>query len=152
MKKLQRTANIGLYGSLLISLLTVCIYYFWNYRFYVNEGGFRFMTVAGCVLAVLTLAAILFTVRKSVPRIRQLDSIDERLKRYTEQTSNIYLTTLGVVVVECVFITFSHNSVLFMLLMVMVLLLFLLYPNHYRIKVDLGLTDEEWEQLENSHQ
>lgn len=149
LKKIRRTANIGLYGSLGISLITMGVYFLWNYRFYANDRGFRFMLIAGAVLAVLALVTILFTVRTSIPKIRQLDDIEERMKRYQEQTANIYYTTFAIVTIECVLITLSHNSTLFMLLLVLVLMLFLLYPNSVKVKVDLGLTEEEATQYIN---
>ncbi len=147
LKKISRTANFGLYGSLLVSVATLALYYLWNRRFYINEQGFRFMLIAGCVLSVLAICTILFIVRKSTPKLRQMDDLNAKLAKYSEQVSNIYLTTLGIVVVECVLITLSHNSVLFMLLMLLVLTLFMLYPNHMKIKTDLGLSDEQMTEL-----
>lgn len=143
LKKIHRTANIGLYGSIIVTLATLALYYLWNYRFYMNDSGFKFLLIAGSVLAVLAIVTVLFTVRRSIPRIRQTDGIENKLKKYAEQTSNIYLTTLGIIVVECVIITLSHNNTLFMLIIVMVLMLILLYPNSLKVKVDLGLTDDE---------
>ena len=145
--KIRRTANVGLYGSLIVSIATLALYYLWNKRFYANEQGFRFMLVAGCVLAVLAICTILFTVRKSNPKLRGLDDVNEKLSKYADQVSNIYLTTFAIVVVECVLITLSHNSILFMLLMLLVLTLFMLYPNHLKVKIDLGLTDEQVTEL-----
>ena len=147
LKKISRTANVGLYGSLAVSIVTLALYYLWNKRFYINEQGFRFMLVAGCILAILAICTILFTVRKSTPKLRQMDDLNEKLGKYSDQVSNIYLTTLGIVVVECVLITLSHNSILFMLLMLLVLTLFMLYPNHLKVKTDLGLSDEQMSEL-----
>lgn len=146
-RKIRRSANIGLYGSLGVSVATIALYVLWNYRFYANARGYQFMLVAGCVLAVLSIVTILFTVRKSVPRLRQNDDLEQKLSKYAEQTSNIYITTLAIVVVECVLLTLSHNSTLIMLLMLLVVLLFLLYPNMLKIKVDLGLSDEQMKTL-----
>ena len=52
-----------------------------------------------------------------------------------------------VVLIICIFMVLSNQKVLLMLAMVSVLTLFLGYPNIYRIKVELGLTDEEMKQL-----
>ena len=41
----------------------------------------------------------------------------------------------------------SSQNVLLMLAMVTVLMLILAYPNIYKVKVDLGLTDEEMTSL-----
>ena len=150
LKKIRRPASIGLYGSIGVAILTLRLYLFGHYRFYANEHTYSAMLVAGSVLAVLAVITILFTVRKSTPRLRQMEDIQSKLTKYAEQTTNIYYTSLAIVVVECILITLSHNSVLFMLLIILVLTLILLYPNILKIKVDLGLSDEEVAQLENS--
>ena len=54
---------------------------------------------------------------------------------------------LVVILLLCAFTLFSARNVLLMLALVSVLVLFLNYPNIYRIKVDLGLTDEEMRSL-----
>ena len=54
---------------------------------------------------------------------------------------------LAVVVLICVFTVLSAQNVLLMLAMVSTLMLILAYPNIYRIKVELGLTDEEMKSL-----
>ena len=51
------------------------------------------------------------------------------------------------VVLLCAFTLRSARNPLLMLAIVTVLVLFLNYPNMYRIKVDLGLTDEEMHSL-----
>ena len=53
------------------------------------------------------------------------------------------MTMLAVVVILCVFTFASGRTVLLMLAMVSTLVLFLNYPNIYRIKIDLGMTDDE---------
>ena len=53
----------------------------------------------------------------------------------------------AVVFIICLFMVLSNQKVLLMLAMVSVLTLFLTYPNIYRIKVELGLTDEEMKTL-----
>ena len=60
---------------------------------------------------------------------------------------SLYTTMLAVVVVLCAFTILSARNVLLMLAIVSVLVLFLNYPNIYRMKVDLGLTDEEMKNL-----
>ena len=54
---------------------------------------------------------------------------------------------LVVILLLCAFTLFSARNVLLMLALVSVLVLFLNYPNIYRIKVDLELTDEEMRSL-----
>ena len=47
----------------------------------------------------------------------------------------------------CVFTVLSARNVLLMLTLVTVLVLFLNFPNMYRIKVDLGLDDDQMHAL-----
>ena len=53
----------------------------------------------------------------------------------------------AVVVLLCLMTVLSGQNVLLMLSMVATLTLFLAYPNIYKVKVDLGLTDEEMKSL-----
>ncbi len=46
-------------------------------------------------------------------------------------------------VIECVLIVLMSDTALLMITILLILLLFLSYPNMYKIKNDLGLTDEE---------
>ena len=69
LKKIRRSANIGLYGSIGIVLLTVVIHYC-PYRVSPQSPEVaRWMLISGVVLAVLAIAMSLMTIRKSVPRI-----------------------------------------------------------------------------------
>jgi hypothetical protein len=54
---------------------------------------------------------------------------------------------LVVVVLICIFSLLSTKKELLMLAMVSTLMLILAYPNIYRIKVELGLTDDEMKSL-----
>lgn len=146
-KKIQRRANIGLYGSLIIGVATLLFHQFCHYRFYVNDYGHRLMLIGGSVLTVLVVATILLTVRRSLPQIRQLDSVEERLKRYTDLVANLYNSTLAVVFIDCLIVVLAHESTLFMLLLLLVMCLVMLYPSSLKMKVDLGLTDEQFDQL-----
>lgn len=146
-KKIQRRANIGLYGSLIVGIATLLYHSFCHYRFYVNDYGHRLMLIGGAVLTVLVVATILLTVRRTIPQIRQLDSVEERLQRYANYIANLYNSTLAVVVIDCVLVVLSNDSTLFMLLLLLVMCLILLYPGSLKMKVDLGLTDEQFDQL-----
>lgn len=146
-KKIQRRANIGLYGSLIVGVATLAFHQFCHYRFYVNDHGHRLMVIAAAVLTVLVVSSILLTVRRTLPQIRQLDSVEERLNRYAELISNLYNSTLAVVVIDSVIVVLAHESTLFMLLLLLVMCLVMLYPSSLKMKVDLGLTDEQYDQL-----
>ena len=89
----------------------------------------------------------LLTIRKQIPRLRQADSVEQKLTGYASHIRSLYLTMFVVVLIICIFMVLSNQKVLLMLAMVSVLTLFLGYPNIYRIKVELGLTDEEMKQL-----
>ncbi|KWW31744.1 MAG: hypothetical protein AUK63_438 [bacterium P3] len=146
-RKIQRTARIGLYGAIIIGIATLALYYLSRYRFYVNDYGHRLMLIGGAVLTVLVVAAILLAVRRTIPQIRQLDSLDERLQRYATHIANLYRSALAVATIDCTLIILSHDNTLFMLLLLLVICLVMLYPGSLKMKVDLGLTDEEFEQL-----
>ena len=143
LKKIQCSANIGLYGSIILGILTLVYHNFCHYRFYVNPYGRRFMLVAASVLSVLTIVTLLLVVRRSIPRLRQMSSLEEKLAAYAKHISDIFRGSLAVVVFICVIIVLSNESIVFMLLMLIVLMLIMLYPSSMKLKVDLGLTDEE---------
>lgn len=146
-KTIQRASRIGLWGSVAVVVLTVLFIYLSPYRFYPSDYTARWMLVAGSVLAVLAVSMTLLTVRRQVPRLRQTEALGDKLAGYAAHVRSLYLTMFGVVVLLCAFTLFSARNVLLMLTLVSVLVLFLDYPNIYRIKVDLGLTDEEMRAL-----
>ena len=57
------------------------------------------------------------------------------------------MSMMVVVLLICAFMVLSAQNVLLMLAMVATLMLFLAYPNIYRMKVELGLSDEEMKSL-----
>lgn len=142
-KKIQRASRIGLWGSVAVVILTVVFIYASRYRFYPSEYTSRWMIAAGTVLAVLAVSMSLLTVRRQVPRLRQTEGLEAKLCGYASHVQSLYWTMLAVVTLLCLFTVLSARNVLLMLAMVCVLVLFLNYPNIYRIKVDLGLTDDE---------
>lgn len=146
-RKIQQRANIGLYGSLIVGVATMAYHQFCHYRFYVNNYGHRLMLIGGAALTVLVVATILLAVRRSLPQIRQLDSVDERLRRYTDHVANLYNSSLAVTVIDCILIVLSGDSTLFMLVLILVLTLVMLYPSSLKMKTDLGLTDEQYDQM-----
>ena len=142
-KKMRRTANWGLYGSIAIVLITV-IFHFCPYQItYQSSSVTRWMLISGAVLAVLAVVTVLMNIRKTTPRLRQLDNVDEKLTGYASFISGIYSTSLAIVIIECVLIVLMSDTSLLMITILLVLVLFLSYPNMYKMKNDLGLTDEE---------
>lgn len=146
-KKIQRNANIGFYGSLVAGIATLVFHQFCHYRFYVNNYGHRLMLIGGVFLTVMVVGTILLSVRRTLPQIWKLDSVDERLKRYTDHLSTLFRSSLAVAIIDCALIVLSGDSILFMLLMILILTLMMLYPSRLKMKVDLGLTDEQYDQL-----
>ena len=117
-KTIQRASQWGLWGSVALVLLTVAFIYLSPKRFYQSDYTVRWMLIAGAVLA-----------------------------GYAAHVRSTYLTMLAVVLLLCALTVLSGRNVLLMLALVSTLVLFLMYPNIYRIKVDLGLTDDEMRQL-----
>jgi hypothetical protein len=146
--KIKRNAQLGLWGSAAVVILTSLFLYASPWRFpaqsdYVN----RWMLVAGSVLAVLSLSMALLVIRKQVPRLRQTEGLQAKLAGYAGYIHSLYFSILAVVVVLCAMTLISNQNVLLMLAMVTVLMLILAYPNIYKVKVDLGLSDEEMSSL-----
>lgn len=145
---IRRSSQIGLWGSVGVVILAGLFLYASPWRFsgqtaYVN----RWMLIAGSVLAVLSLSMALLVIRKQVPRLRQAETLEAKLSGYASHIRSLFFSILAVVVVICLMMLLSGQNVLLMLAMVTVLTLFLAYPNMYKMKVDLGLTDEEMKQL-----
>lgn len=146
LKTLRRAANVGLYGSLAAVILTV-IFHFSPWTFRQSPVVARWMLVAGIVLAVLAIVMVLMMIRKTTPRIRQLDTLEQKLSAYVTYISNLYFGTLAIVVMECLLIILMGDNSLLMVTMLLVLCLFLAYPNMYKMKNDLGLLEEEMTML-----
>lgn len=147
-KKIRRSANWGLYGSIAIVALTVTFHYSPLKFAAQTERVTRWMLVAGVVLVVLAIVAILMRVRKSTPEIRQMEAgVDAKLKAYSSYISNLFGTSFAIVLIECAIMTIISVTELLMPTMLLVLVLFLCYPNMYKMKLDLGLNDEEMRSL-----
>lgn len=145
--KIRRAANIGLYGSLATVIVTVVFHYLPWHITYQSPTVARWMLIAGTILAVLAVVMVLMMIRKTTPHIRQMESLDEKLKAYSEYISNLYYGTLSIVVMECLLIILMSDNSLLMVTIILVLLLFLAYPNMYKMKNDLGLLQEEFNTL-----
>lgn len=147
LQKMRRSANVGLYGSIAVALVVIAFYYLSPYRFYLDDGTARFMLLGGVVLAVLVIAMALLTVSRKPRQLRQLDSVEQRLQGYSSMVSSLYSTCLGCNAVLCTIILLSHNNILLMFVLLTVVVLFMSYPNMYKVKVDTGLTHEQMRQL-----
>lgn len=144
---IRRSAAIGLWGSVGIVILAALYHFVSPYRFYPSQYTSRWMLVSGSVLAVLAVSMALLVIRKQIPALRQAETLEAKLSGYAQHIRSLYISMFVVVALICCFMVLSAQNVLLMLAMVATLMLFLAYPNIYRIKVDLGLTDEEMKSL-----
>ena len=105
------------------------------------------MMLTGCLLAVIGIAGALFGVRRATPKIRQLERVEDRLAHYSAHVRNLYYGMLAVVMMLCALCVLSGDRAMLMLVLLCALTIFMAFPNVYRMKVDMGLTDEEARQM-----
>lgn len=150
-KRIRRSANIGLYGSLLICIFVVAEHYLdqyvWVREITTNEYTRRLFVIVALVLAVGTIAYSLFTMRKNASKLRQTDGVDQKLEGYAKIVSSVCYLSLFVVFLVGAVIVITHENVLIMLLMLLFVSLVLNYPNMYKIKADTGLNDDEMKEI-----
>lgn len=150
-KKIRIAANVGLYGSLLLCILTVAEHYLakyvWVREITTNEYTRHLFLMVGLVVSVIDIAMALFLMRKQAPRLRQMDTVDEKLDGYCRLIGTIYFTSLFVVLLVSATIVITHENTLIMLLLLLFITLVLNYPNMYKMKVDCGLDDQEMKDL-----
>jgi hypothetical protein len=150
-KKIRTAANIGLYGSLLLCLATVVEHYLdkyvWAREITTNEYTRRLFLMVGLVIAVVDIAMALFAMRKQTPRLRQMDTVEEKLTGYRRLVGMIYYTSLVVVLIVSAIIVITHENTMIMLLLLLFVTLVLNYPNMYKMKADMGLLDDEMAEL-----
>lgn len=150
-RAIRTAANLGLWGTLFFGLLTVAEHYLaeyvWAKTIVTNKYTHDLLLYGGWVLVVLVIAIILFTVRRQIPRIRQLDAVEEKLDRYKGMIQTIYYTSLIVSIIICSIIVITHENTLLMLLLLHFFTLALCFPNMYKLKVDCGLNDQDMKDL-----
>jgi len=144
---IKSRSRAGLWGSVAAVIAAAVFYYAAPWQFRQSEQVSRWMLVMGTVLAVLTVSMALITIRHRVPSLRKQETLQAKLKGYASHISSLYLTVLAAVVLVCFLMVLSGQNALLMLAMVATLTLFLAFPNIYRIKTDLGLSDEEMRSL-----
>lgn len=146
-KNIRTAATAGLWGSVGVVIAAAFFVLASPWRFYPTAYTAKIMLIVATVLTVGVVSTVLMTARRRVPQLRQAEGLEAKLGGYASYIGGIYWTTLFAVAVTCVLAVLSAQSALLMLAMVSTLVLFLTYPNIYRIKVDLGLTDEEMKSL-----
>ncbi|MBP5548840.1 MAG: hypothetical protein J6X58_08135 [Bacteroidales bacterium] len=151
LKSIHRAANIGLYGTLLLCILTVAEHfldkYVWVREITTNEYTHHLFLVVGLILSVVDIAMVLFTMRRQIPKIRSIDDVDEKISRYTSLVRSVFYCTLFVVFLVCAFVVITHENTMIMLLLLLFVTLVLDYPNMFKIKSDLGLNNEQMKEL-----
>ena len=145
-KTIRRISAWGLWGSVGLIILTVAFIYS-PWRFTTTGYTARWMLVAGSVLAVMAVSMTLLAARRAVPQLRQAEGLEAKLQGYAAHVRSTFLTMLTVVLLLCLFTLISGNNVLLMLAIVCTLTLMLSFPNIYRVKADLGLSDAEMRTL-----
>ena len=146
-KKIRRSANIGLYGSIAVVLIAVIFHFSPYHVAYQSQQVMRWMLIAGTILAVLAVVMMLLTIRKTTPALRQLEKLEDKIQGYQSYITSLFSSTLAIVIIECILIILMSDTSLLMVTILMVLVLFLSYPNMYKMKNDLGLTDDQMKQL-----
>ena len=146
-KKFRRSANIGLYGSIAVVLIAVIFHFSPYHVAYQSQQVMHWMLIAGTILAVLAVVMMLLTIRKTTPALRQLEKLEDKIQGYQSYITSLFSSTLAIVIIECILIILMSDTSLLMVTILMVLVLFLSYPNMYKMKNDLGLTDDQMKQL-----
>ena len=146
-KKFRRSANIGLYGSIAVVLIAVIFHFSPYHVAYQSQQVMRWMLIAGTILAVLAVVMMLLTIRTTTPALRQLENLEDKIQGYQSYITSLFSSTLAIVIIECILIILMSDTSLLMVTILMVLVLFLSYPNMYKMKNDLGLTDDQMKQL-----
>ena len=146
-KKFRRSANIGLYGSIAVVLIAVIFHFSPYHVAYQSQQVMRWMLIAGTIFAVLAVVMMLLTIRKTTPALRQLEKLEDKIQGYQSYITSLFSSTLAIVIIECILIILMSDTSLLMVTILMVLVLFLSYPNMYKMKNDLGLTEDQMKQL-----
>ncbi|MDY6372548.1 MAG: hypothetical protein SPL12_09695 [Bacteroidales bacterium] len=146
-KEIERWSRLCLWGSVALVIATALFVWLSPWQITQNATVGRWMLISGSVLAVLAVSMALLTIRKRIPQLRQAEGLETKLAGYAQHVRSLYLSLGAVVLALCVITVLSNQSVLLMLTMVTTMMLFPAYPNMYKVKVDLGLTDEEMREL-----
>lgn len=146
-RSIRRAANIGLYGSLAAALLTLAEYYLaeyvWVRQIVTNEYTHHLFFVTAPILTVVGISYILLSVRRQIPKIRQMDDVESKLVRYRGLVRGTYFILLTVTLLCCALTVILHESIVITLLLLLFFTAVMNYPNMYKMKNDMGLLDEE---------
>lgn len=142
-KRIRTAANVSLIGSALAVAVVIALHFLWHYHFVLSPRLRIIVMACCCVLAVGAIMLVLNRLRRATPTLRQLDDVDEKLCRYASLVSQVFYPAFVITLLECVCIVLLGENTLLMIVLLLVMLQVLSYPNMYKIKVDLGLDDVE---------
>lgn len=150
-RAIRIAANVGLWGTLFFAMLTIAEYYLaeyvWENVITTNDYTHRLLLYGGLIVVVLYIATVLLTIRRQIPRVRQLDAVEERLDRYKGMVQLIYFIGLIVSIIVCAVVIITRENALLMLLLLHFTTLAMCFPNMYKIKVDCGLNNQDMRDL-----
>ena len=151
LKSIRRAANVGLYGSLTVGLLTLVEYFLaahvWVHRIVTNEYTHRLLFVAAPVLTVVGLSVILFSLNRRLRQLRQLDTVEQKLIQYRSLMRGVYGILLALMVLCSAVVVITGENIVIMMLLLLFFMAVMSYPNMYKMKADLGFIDEEMTML-----
>lgn len=146
-KQIRTASYIGLIGSLLAIVVAIVFKYLVKYAFYQSPEVFRTLTLTASVFVILDVVLILNIVRRQVPKLRNISTLDNRLQNYASLIKTMNYCTLVITILVSTIIILLGNYNLLMLAMLLVVTLFFTYPNMYKIKIDLELDDVQMKSL-----
>ena len=151
LRALRTAANIGLWGTLFFAIMTITEYYLaeyvWARMITTNAYTRGLLLYSGVAIVVINVSIVLFTIRRQIPKVRQLDSVEEKLKCYKGLIQPIYYIGLIVSILVCAIIVITRENALLMLLLLHFVTLVMCFPNMYKMKVDCGLNDQQMKEL-----
>ncbi len=147
LKKIKSASRFGLIASLVIVALTILWVWLSPYTFRQNDRVVSVILVTVCLLAIADMSMVMLSVRNRFAKIRRLETLEERLQQYSAVVARNYYATFGTILVCCILTILSGNSNLLMLVLILSLTLFMAFPNMYRMKVDMGLSNEQAKEL-----
>lgn len=140
---IRRTSLAALVVAAVVTAGAIAFHQFCQYRFYQTNEVIRSLGIAASAVAVIALAIALRYMRHHLPRVKELPTVAERLEAYRTFVRTYQLVLMGAAVIEGAIVVLSGNSIFILFSLLTLMLMFVKYPSHYTIKVDLGLTDEQ---------
>ncbi len=140
-------SRFGLIASLVVVVFTIMWMWVSPYTFRQSDRVVSMMLIAVCLLAIADMSMVMLSVRNRFAKIRRLETMDERLQQYSAVVARNYYVTFAVILTCSILTILSGYSILLMVVLVLSLSLFMAFPNMYRMKVDMGLTNEQAKEL-----